>query len=178
MAVSADGVWIAYGLQSASDPAQSGVWLLPQDGSSATRRIADLAAIGASPTSLSFSADAIRLLLISSSPSGSIEPRVVDISSGVVSAVAPGARVTGAAWSPTGSTLAYVTFDPDQPSMPGGLFVTDTPGEAGRLMVGGAFMAPACCGQFPFMWATDNSILLTGIDTQMGTVTLVRLSPL
>lgn len=177
IAASLDGKQIAYLYAGSQEPAAGGIWTVPADGSAAPVRVIGLDALGNLPMSLTYSADGNKLLLLGMDASGFIGARVLDVATGAITPIAAGQNITGAAWSPTGAALAYTTYDREQADMPGGLFLTESADKPARLLLGGAFMAPACCSQFPFTWATNDSILLTGVGEKMGTVTLVRLGP-
>lgn len=134
-------------------------------GGKAPRRLVGVTDLGGLvPFGLSFSADGKYLLALREHPeqnAGTIA-MVVTIESGAVSHVtAPDRTVFGVAWSPTGSALAYVAAEPgDGPDDPGGLFIADPPDGPGRLVLAGPYKPPVCCGNQPFVWASNDTMVL------------------
>ena len=59
--------------------------------------------------------------------------------------------------------------------MPGGLFLAEAPGKPARLLIGGAFFPTVCCGQQPFTWASNDTMIIAQLGDRMGTVLFVRL---
>ena len=82
-------------------------------------------------------------------------------------------------WSPTGSALAYITYDRTNADMPGGLFLAEAPGKPARLLVGGAFFPAVCCGQQPFIWASNDTMLIAqlGDNTHAVRITVCSRIP-
>ena len=159
IAVSADGR-IAYSLDDRKAPAVSGIHIL-EAGSTTPRRIAAMSDIGQPPVGMAFSADGKFLLLLGLNETKmGLDARVLDLAGGKSMPVDTRRNVTGVAWSPAGAALAYVTIDHEQPDEPGGLFLVNQPGEAGRELLKGSFMAPVCCGNLPFTWASNDTMIL------------------
>lgn len=160
LAVSADGKRIAYSHDDREDPGVAGIYVFDVGGT-APKRIVAMTVVGKPPEGMAFSADGDFLLLL-----GPYEPdmgqtaRVLDLATGKVAPVDTTRTVTGVAWSPTGSALAYVTDDRTKAKEPGGLFLANRPGEPGRRLLEGAFMPPVCCGRLPFMWASNDTMIL------------------
>jgi WD40 repeat protein len=171
LAVSADGEQFAYNVDDRPGDKGAGLYIVDATGGT-PERILKAAEVGTPPTGLSFSADGRYLLLLS--PGGqAIDARVLDLETGAIVPVGDGEHVVGVAWSPTGAALAYVSYDTIG-TTPGGLFVSDAPGEPGMLLVAGDFLAPLCCGRQPFLWANDNTMLLGRVE-DLQTVLLVTL---
>ena len=59
--------------------------------------------------------------------------------------------------------------------MPGGLFLAAAPGKPARLLIGGGFFPTVCCGQQPFTWASNDTMIVAQLGDKMGTVLFVRL---
>lgn len=173
MAISPDGKTVAYSIYNPKDPAISGIWTIPFDGSAAPTHVVDFTRVIA-PAGLAYSADGTRLLLSGANAKGTMELNVLDVATSTLTQLAPGKNLIGAAWSPTGSTLAYIVYDRENKQMPGGLFVTDDPAKTGRLLIGGALFPPVCCGELPFMWASNNTMVLARIG-EPGRLDFIRL---
>jgi hypothetical protein len=160
LAVSADGKRIAYSYDDREDPGVAGIYLLDVGGT-APKRIVAMTVVGKPPEGMAFSADGDFLLLLGpNDPDRGQTARVLDLATGKVVPVDVTRTVTGVAWSPTGSALAYVTDDRTKANQPGGLFLANRPGEPGRRLLEGAFMPPVCCGRLPFMWASNDTMVL------------------
>lgn len=150
-------------------------------GGKAPERIATIADVGGVvPYSLTFSADGKYLLALRQHPeqdAGTIA-MVINIETGAITHItAPDRTLEGVAWSPTGSALAYVAAKPgDGPDSPGGLFIADPPDMPGRLVAPGPYEPPVCCGDNPFMWAANDTIVLGNLDDQEKPI-LVELIP-
>jgi hypothetical protein len=128
--------------------------------------------VGGTPVGLAYSADGTHLLALVPDDTGAFDPRIVAVDTGAVTVLDPTRTIRGAAWAPTGSALAYVTsLDVDGS---GGLFLVETPGAAGRLLLRGDFMPPLCCGRQPFVWAANDTMLLGRVDEGGSSVLLVR----
>ena len=173
MAVSADGRQIAYSVADKEDADNAGIYLLNL-GEAAPKRVAAMRDVGEPPTGLAFSADGKFLLLLAPNLDG-LDARVIDLASGAIVPVDPFQKVVGVAWSPRGSALAYVTYDRTKADMPGGLFLAEAPGKPARLLIGGGFFPTVCCGQQPFTWASNDTMILAQLGDNMGTVLFVRL---
>lgn len=78
----------------------------------------------------------------------------------------------GAGWSPEGSAVAYVVRSVRDPAQ-SGLYITDTPGKPGRLIMQGDFYGTTCCQRMPIAWAA-NDVLMLGRGSAPG-VLLVQL---
>jgi hypothetical protein len=181
MALSHDRQRIAFVIDDPdNNPKLHGIHLF-EIGGKAPQRLVGVADVGGlAPYSLSFSADGKFLLALREHPeqnAGTIA-MVVNLESGAVSHVtAPDRTVYGAAWSPTGSALAYVAAEPgDGPDDPGGLFIADPPEGPGRLVLAGPYQPPVCCGNHPFLWAANDTIVLRNLD-EVDRPVLVELVP-
>lgn len=172
-AVSADGTQLAYSVDGPADAENPGIYLLSL-ADLAPSLVAKQADVGSSPTGLAFSADGKYLLALSQQSNG-VDARVIDLATGKVVPVDPVQNVVGVAWSPTGSALAYLTYDRTRADMPGGLFFANAPGEPARLLIGGGFFPTVCCGQQPVIWASNNTMIIAQLGDKMGTVLFVRL---
>ena len=84
-------------------------------------------------------------------------------------------NLVGVAWSPTGSALAYITYDRTNADMPGGLFLAEAPGKPARLLIGGGFFPTVCCGQQPLIWASNDTMIVARLGDRLGSVLFVRL---
>ena len=171
MAVSADGRQIAYSVAGEDDAPR--IYLLNL-GEATPKRVASMLDAGEPPAGLAFSADGKFLLLLAPNPDG-MDAKVIDLASGAIVPVDPLQNIVGVAWSPRGSALAYVTYDRTKPDAPGGLFLAEAPGKPARLLIGGGFFPTVCCGQQPFAWASNDTMILAQLGEKMGTVLFVRL---
>lgn len=158
LAVSPDGRRIAYSFDDRNNASVGGIFML-DIGSAAVERVATAADIGQPPVGLAFSADGNFLLLLGTNETG-LDARVLDPAAGKVVPVDTTHNITGVAWSPTGSALAYVSVDHTKSDEPGGLFLANRPGEPGRKLLTGALMPPVCCGRLPFTWASNDTMIL------------------
>jgi hypothetical protein len=166
LAVSADGRRIAYSYDDRDNPGIAGIYVL-EVGSVAPERVAAMTDVGQPPFGLAFSADGKFLLLIGENETNrELDARVLDLATGKVVPVDATRNVTGVAWSPTGSALAYVTIDRTKTDEPGGLFLANRPGEPGLQLLKGAFMPPVCCGRLPFIWASNDTMILGNAEKQ------------
>jgi hypothetical protein len=173
MAVSADGRQIAYSVAGKDDADKAGIYLLNL-GEAAPKRVAAMLDAGEPPSGLAFSADGKFLLLLAPNLDG-IDAKVFDLASGAIVPVDPLQNIVGVAWSPRGSALAHVTYDRTKPDAPGGLFLAEAPGKPARLLIGGGFFPTVCCGQLPFTWASNDTMILAQLGDKMGTVLFVQL---
>jgi hypothetical protein len=172
MTVSADGKQAAYSVADKDDADRAGIYLLNL-GEAAPKRVAAMSDTG-QPAGLAFSADGKFLLVLGRSASG-VDAKVVDLASGEIMPVDRVQNVVGVAWSPRGSALAYITYDRTNADMPGGLFLADAPGKPARLLIGGGFFPTVCCGQQPFTWASNDTMIIAQLGDKMGTVLFVEL---
>lgn len=172
-AVSADGTQFAYSVDGPDGAENLGIYLLSL-ADPVPSLVAKQADIGRSPAGLAFSADGKYLLALSQQANG-VDARVIDLATRKVVPVDPVQNVVGVAWSPTGSALAYLTYDRTRADMPGGLFFANAPGEPARLLIGGGFFPTVCCGQQPVIWATNNTMIIAQLGEKLGTVLFVRL---
>lgn len=164
LAVSADGSHFAYSYDDGHDPGRAGLYLF-EPGAGTPRRIAAMADVGKPPLGMAYSADGAFLLLLGSSATGvGLEARVLELATGKIVPVDARRTVTGVAWSPTGATLAYVTGDRDNANDPAGLFLAPHPGAPARRLLKGLFMPPVCCGNLPFAWAVNDTMILGNVD--------------
>ena len=106
---------------------------------------------------------------------GAIVGTIIDVESGAVFPIAPGQPLAGAAWAPTASAIAYLTNNRENDTNPGGLFIASAPGEPGRLLIGERFNPSTCCGNEPFVWASNNTMLLGRAEDASTTVLYVQL---
>jgi hypothetical protein len=173
MTVAGDGKQIAYSVADKDDADNAGIYVLNR-GEATPRRVAAMSDVGAPPAGLAFSADGKFLLLLGRTADG-IDARVIDLGSGKVVPVDPAQNIVGVAWSPHGSALAYITFDRTKADMPGGLFLADAPGKQARLLIGGGFFPTVCCGQQPFTWASNDTMIIARLGDNLGSVLFVRL---
>ncbi|MGX5847811.1 TolB family protein [Mesorhizobium sp. PL10] len=172
MTASGDGKQIAYSVADKDDADKAGIYLLNL-GEATPKRVAAMSDTG-QPSGLAFSADGKFLLLLGRTVRG-IDAKVIDLASGEIQPVDRAQNVVGVAWSPTGSALAYITYDSKNADMPGGLFLTDAPGKPARLLIGGGFFPTVCCGQQPFTWASNDTMILAQMRDKLGSVMFVRL---
>lgn len=172
MTVSADGKQVAYSLADKDDADKAGIYLLNL-GEATPKRVAAMSDTG-QPDGLAFSADGKFLLLLGRNASG-LDAKTIDLASGKIAPVDRAQNVVGVAWSPKGSALAYITYDRTNADMPGGLFLAEAPGKPARLLVGGGFFPTVCCGQQPFIWASNDTMIIAQLGKKMGTVLYVKL---
>lgn len=71
--------------------------------------------------------------------------------------------VSTAGWGAQDSRLAYIAYNA-RPTTNDGLYITNSPGEAGELVLPGNFIAPVWVGEFPLTWAANNTILLSDAE--------------
>jgi hypothetical protein len=174
LAISRDGTQYAYPLDDRDAPKIAGIYVAPIGGS--PRRVVALTEISKSPSGLEFSADGKFLMVMGPSEDFSESlGHIIDLDTGVVSPIASGQPLVGAAWSPTGSAVAYLTYDRTTPDSPGGLFLSPSPGAPGRLLIGGSFYASTCCGYEPFVWASNDTMLLGRADDASMSMLYVQL---
>ena len=129
MTVSTDGKQIAYSVADKDDADNAGIYVLNL-GEATSKLVAAMKDVGDPPVGLAFSADGKFLLLLGRTAEGT-EAKTVDLASGKVAAVDAAQNVVGVAWSPSGSALAYITYDRNNAAMPGGYFLPTRP--ASRL---------------------------------------------
>ncbi len=67
--------------------------------------------------------------------------------------------VRGAAWAPDGHAFAYIVTDQLLEDGPG-LYISERPGEPGRLVLAGMFLPPTTRNRQPLTWANNNTLLL------------------
>jgi hypothetical protein len=173
MTVSADGKRIAYSVVDKDHADNAGIYLLNL-GETSPKRVAAMSDVGKPPSGLAFSADGKFLLLLGRTVDG-IDAKVIDLASGGIVPVDPVQNVVGVAWSPKGSALAYITYDRTNAAMPGGLFLAEAPGKPARLLIGGGFFPTVCCGQQPFTWASNDTMILARLGENLGSVLFVKL---
>ena len=172
MTVSADGKQAAYSLADKDNADKAGIYLLKL-GEATPKRVAAMSDAG-QPAGLAFSADGKFLLLLGRTASG-IDARIIDLASGEIVPVDRVQNVVGVAWSPTGSALAYITYDRTNADMPGGLFLAEAPGKPARLLIGGRFFPTVCCGQQAFTWASNDTMIIAQMGDKLGSVLFVAL---
>ncbi|MDL1900911.1 hypothetical protein FBR02_09085 [Anaerolineae bacterium CFX9] len=126
-----------------------------------------------------YSLDGQYLLISVAGETGDYISRVVSTVSGSAFEIDPnfpgdeeGVSVMGAGWSPEGSAVAYVVRSVRDPGQ-SGLYLTDTPGKPGRLIMQGDFYGTTCCQRMPIAWAA-NDVLMLGRGSAPG-VLLVQL---
>jgi hypothetical protein len=68
--------------------------------------------------------------------------------------------VSTAGWGPKGSDLAYTTFELINVDKEG-LYITNTSGQAGNLVLPGRFIVPTPQSRSPIIWAANNTLLLS-----------------
>jgi hypothetical protein len=163
LAISANGGRIAYSYDDRTNPGVTGIYVL-EAGGITPKRVAAMADVGQPPAGMAFSADGNFLLLLGPNETKmGLDARVLDLATGEIVPVDASQNVTGVAWSPIGSALAYVTTDRMKVDEPGGLFLANRPGEPGRRLLKGAFMPPVCCGNLPFTWAYNDTMILGNV---------------
>ncbi|MER9408077.1 hypothetical protein NKI36_29130 [Mesorhizobium caraganae] len=172
MTASADGKQIAYSVADKDNADKAGIYLLKL-GEATPKRVAAMSDTG-QPSGLAFSADGKFLLLLGRTVDG-LDAKVVDLASGEIMPVDRVQNVVGVAWSPSGSAVAYITYDRTNADMPGGLFLAEAPGKPARLLIGGGFFPTVCCGQQPFTWASNDTMIIAQLGDKIGSVLFVRL---
>lgn len=165
LAISPDGATIAYAVDNRVSSETAGIFVVPATGGDPVR-IAGFEAMGErAPVSLAFSADGTQLLALGPNAAGTgVDAHVIDAVSGHAAPVDASRTIMGAAWAPEGAALAYIAHSPETDEAPGGLFAAATPGEPGHLLLEGRLLPPFCCGDFPFVWASDDTLLLSDIE--------------
>lgn len=175
LAISPDGRRYAHPIEIPDDPENAGIYIAEFGG--APRRLASVEGFGKGLSGIQFSADGKYLMVLGSSDDteGNQIVHVIDAESGEIIRIAPDQPLAGAAWAPTGSALAYIVRDRENANNPGGLFAASAPGEPGRLLVGGLFNASTCCTNEPFVWASNDTMILGNAEDASITVTYVQL---
>lgn len=175
-AVSLESRLLAYSVDGPKDADDLGVYLL-SFGDKEPTRIASMSDLGGMRLDgMAFSADPKYLLLLGRKQGDDgLDALVLDIATGEIIAVDAGQKVVGVAWSPTGSALAYITYDRTKRDAPGGLFLSPAPGKPARLLIGGGFFPTVCCGELPIIWATNDTMVLSRLDDELGSVLYVQL---
>lgn len=153
---------LAYNFYRGGEP-ENGVWTSAFDGSDSQQVFVDDGRH--QPANVIFSPNG-RYLLVNTPPRDfrGFDPedsnmRLVDLESGEPLLIDPERFVTAAAWSPDGSAFAYLVTDRVNEEI-SGLYVTDTPGEAGRLVLQGVFLSATPRLRQPLTWGANNTILL------------------
>ncbi len=172
MTVSADGKQVAYSVADKDDADKAGIYLLNL-GEATPKRVAAMSDTG-QPDGLAFSADGKFLLLLGRNVKG-VDAKVINLASGEIVPVDRAQNIVGVAWSPSGSALAYITYDRTNANMPGGLFLAEAPGKPARLLIGGGFFPTVCCGQQPLIWASNDTMIIAQLGDKLGSVLFVRL---
>jgi dipeptidyl aminopeptidase/acylaminoacyl peptidase len=93
---------------------------------------------------------------------------VVDVESGEAQPIDPEAFVAGAGWTPEGSGLIYLTFQPLETESVGGVYVSATPGKAGTLLLDGRYSVPTSRWRQPLVWGANEVVLLSRSPEQKG----------
>lgn len=160
--VQADQLFFNF-FQTGRDP-ENGLWTSAMDGSGARQIYADEGEYV--PYSVTISPEDGRHVLINTpNRMGQPEPeismmRLVEVESGEALLIDPDRYVSAAGWSPDGSALAYLVTD-RRNEEESGLYITGTPGEAGRLILQGLFNAPTPRLAQPLTWGANNIILIS-----------------
>jgi hypothetical protein len=145
----------------------AGIHLL-EAGRTEAKRVAAMSDVNQPPLGMAFSADGKFLLLLGLDATNTrVDARVLDLATAKLVQVDANRTVMGVAWSPIGSALAYVTTDR---AGPGGLFLANRPGEPGRQLLKGAFIPPVCCGNLPFTWASNDTMILGNAENLKTTL--------
>ncbi len=84
---------------------------------------------------------------------------VVNVASGEMHLIDPERYVFGAGWTPEGSGLLYVVSQPQDEAQEG-LYFSDTPGKAGRLVLAGHYNIPSSLLRQSFVWGANDAVLL------------------
>jgi WD40 repeat protein len=175
LTVSSDSKLLAYSFEDRGDAENDGIYLLTL-GTTTPTRVAKMSQLdGMRLLGLAFSADSKFLLLLGGTGDGRNTSRVLNLATGDIVPVDANQNITGIAWSPTGSALVYTTLDASKPKMPGGLFLAPAPGRPARLLIGEAFYPPACCGNEPFIWASNDTLVLPRLGDTLGSVLYIQL---
>ncbi len=82
--------------------------------------------------------------------------------------------VNNAGWSPDGQLLAYTVNTPLNPEV-NGLYITDQPGQSGRLVVAGEFNPTTPTYQQGLTWATNNFLMVAQRDESTTPLTLIQI---
>lgn len=171
------GERLVYNDAPAGDSDYRGIWVSNLDGSDAQQIVAiDRETLQVS--GVEASADGRYALLFTPptdfrrrQPEDSLV-KILDIENRQILLVDPDQFVVGAAWSPDGSTLAYLVNDRES-SDDNGLYITGTPGEAGRLLLAGDYNTPNLGRWQSLTWGANNTILLS--RSPSGGIVLVQL---
>lgn len=81
----------------------------------------------------------------------------------------PDNLVTGAAWSPDGSLLAYIVRN-TLINEANGLYVTDEIGKTGQRVLEGDFYLPVNFQPQPLVWSANNHIILGQVESNTGLI--------
>ncbi len=170
--VSPDGQRLAFNFD-AGDDRRNGLWVSNLDGRRPDQvfRVENRVEI---PYQVTFSADSQYLLtadgrmgVISATSAPDESPVRVSAVDGRPAQVVldTTGMVRGAGWSPYGSALAYIIFEPNErgqaePAV-SGLYVSAGAGQPGRRVLPGIFVPPTSLNSQALVWGANNTILLT-----------------
>jgi hypothetical protein len=173
LAISPDGRQYAYPLEERDEPEVSGVYVSEFGGQ--PRRLIGMTEVGKAPA-LEFSADGRFLMVLGGGDeNGTTIGTVIDLATSGAIPIATGQPLVGAAWAPTGSAIAYLTNARGSDASPGGLFISPAPGDPGRLLIGEGFNPSTCCSNEPFVWASNNTMILGRAEDASTTLLYVQL---
>jgi len=164
-ALSPDNSTMAYNLDSQRSN-QDGTWFV--DAATQEPKFVAAPPKDIHPWTYQFSSDSNFLLIIGLDIKGGFEQREPEASpiytlpvlGGQQQQVNTGTYVNSAGWGPQSSELAYTTFDQVNPDKEG-LYITDTLGQSGNLVLPGRFVVPTPPNRTPILWAANNTILLS-----------------
>lgn len=153
------------------DNPNNGIWLSDSDGSSSEQIVAAggeiyLHAAGAYPSGTILVNNPASLRIGDFSPETSAM-QLADIETGKVFLIDSDRFVSAAGWSPDGELLAYTVRDRENEEN-NGLYITDTPGEPGRMILAGMFISPTPRQELPLIWGVNNTILLSQQDADFN----------
>lgn len=143
----------------------NGVWISNLDGSDAQALVP--AAEENPPLGVTLSPDGRYVLIPTQGASRFLEftpenslMRAVDVATQTEVLIDPERFVAGAGWSPDGSALVYLVNN-RRDSDENGLYITDAPGNPGRLLLAGAYNLPTPTLRQALTWGANHTILLS-----------------
>ena len=173
-----EGNQLVYLHAAASGMPDDGVWISDLDGSSA-RQIVHTER-ERMPVTVDLSPDG-RYVLVITVPPFDLEytaetsvAYLVEVETGDTMLIDPKAFVAGAGWTPEGSGLIYLTFNPLKAEPEGAVYVSATPGKAGDMILDARYSVPTSRWRQSLVWGANDTVLLASAPGQ-STITLVQL---
>jgi Tol biopolymer transport system component len=160
-----EGNQLAYIHAAPDEMPDDGIWISDLDGSNA-RQIVHTERERA-PFAVDLSPDGRYALVITIPPYDmTFEAEtstfyLVNVESGKIQPIDPDHFVAGAGWTPEGSGLIYLTFQPLEGERQGDAYFSATPGKAGSLLLDERFNVPTGRQRQSLVWGTNDVVLLS-----------------